>query len=99
MEIFISWSGPRSKAIAKALNDWMPKVIQGVKPWMSPDIPSGARWQAEIADRLDKNMVGVVCLTPENLNAPWLLFEAGALSKHVSDSRVCTYYTSSSTPM
>ena len=35
--------------------------------------------------------VGIVCLTRENLSSPWLLFESGALSKSIRDSRVITY--------
>src|SRR5262249_7731256 len=31
------------------------------------------------------------CLTPENLDARWLNFEAGAISKIVSSSHVCPY--------
>jgi DNA-binding XRE family transcriptional regulator len=34
---------------------------------------------------------GVICLTPENTSSPWVLFEAGALSKTVSESRVVPY--------
>ena len=33
--------------------------------------------------------VGIVCLTSENLNAPWVLYEAGAISK-TKDAKVCT---------
>jgi ribosomal protein S27AE len=41
---------------------------------------------------LDSIEVGIVCLTPENLAAPWLLFEAGALSKKIGEkARLCTY--------
>ena len=35
--------------------------------------------------------VGVICLTQENKNRPWILFEAGALAKGLSTSRVCTF--------
>src|SRR5260370_27646883 len=36
--------------------------------------------------------VGIICLTPENLRADWILYEAGALSKTLdAKTRVCTY--------
>jgi len=46
-----------------------------------------------MARELDETRVGIICLTPENLNAPWILFEAGALSKKrfAEASYVCTY--------
>lgn len=39
---------------------------------------------------LDGSDVGVVCITRENLQSPWLLFEAGALAKRVGTAKVCT---------
>lgn len=91
MKLFISWSGIRSKAIAKALHDWIPHVIQAVRPFMSEeDIQKGSRWAVEIAAQLKDARVGLICLTPENLEAPWILFEAGALSNKLGDL-VCTY--------
>ena len=33
----------------------------------------------------------MLCLTQENKNKPWILFEAGALAKGLSSSRVCTF--------
>jgi len=94
MKVFISWSDERSKAVAQALRDWLPNVIQAVQLWMSEtDIAKGARWGSDMARELDETRVGIICLTPENLNAPWILFEAGALSKKrfVEASYVCTY--------
>ena len=89
MDVFISWSGPRSKAVASALRDWLPKVIQSLNPWMSAeDIEKGSRWSNDIAKRLEDCKVGLVCLTLENLNAPWILFETGALSKTLQDTYV-----------
>jgi hypothetical protein len=91
MKVFISWSGERSKAVAEALRDWLPSVIQAVRPWVSGgDIDKGARWRAGLADELEASNIGIICLTSENLTSPWLLFEAGALSKLQKNTYVCT---------
>ena len=91
--VFISWSGERSRHVAQALRSWLPMVLQAAKPFMSKkDIDKGSRWHVELARALETTKVGIVCLTPENLSASWLLFEAGALSKTVDrGTRVCTY--------
>jgi hypothetical protein len=91
MKVFLSWSGARSKAMAEALRDWLPMVIQAVDPWMSPDIEKGRRWNNEIAKQLEESHVGIFCLTPEGRTAQWLMFEAGAISKHLEQTRVCTF--------
>ena len=91
--VFISWSGEWSKAAAAALHNWLPMVVQSAKPWMSDeDIEKGSRSLVEIGKALEGVKVGIICLTPENLNRPWIVFEAGALSKTLDDkTRVCTY--------
>jgi hypothetical protein len=91
MKVFISWSGLRSKAVAETLRTWLKDVMQAVEPWVSRDIQKGTRWSHTLALELENTNVGVICLTPENLTEPWLLFEAGALSKLLKDTRVCTY--------
>ncbi len=90
MEIFISWSGERSLAVAKSLRNWLPKVIQVLRPWISAqDIDKGSRWLIELSEKLKDTNFGIICLTSENLNEPWLLFEAGALSKAIETTFVC----------
>lgn len=90
MKVFISWSGKRSKAIAQVLSDWLPFVIQNIKTWMSDkDIRKGDRWFSEIGKNLKECDVGIICVTPENIESPWLMFEAGALSKQIGESSVC----------
>jgi hypothetical protein len=92
MKIFISWSGARSEALANALRSWLTDVIQMLDPWISSqDIDKGRRWDFEIANELDQSNVGIICLTRENINAPWILFEAGALAKALGRSLVCPY--------
>ena len=90
MRVFISWSGSRSRHLADALRSWLPKVLQSIKPWMSDeDISAGARWLPEVSGELSAARVGILCVTPENQAAPWLIFEAGALSKTLDQNFVC----------
>lgn len=89
MKVFISWSGEQSHKVALALRDWLPSVIQTVEPYVSSeDIDKGARWSSDIAGELEKSSFGILCVTRQNLEAPWIHFEAGALSKSVDKSRV-----------
>jgi TIR domain len=94
MKVFISWSGDRSLYVAKHLAEWLKSVIQNVEPWLSTHIESGANWPTELADELEKTDFGIACVTPENQSAPWLLFEAGAISKKASKARFCPYLIS-----
>jgi hypothetical protein len=89
MKVFISWSGERSRQIACLLHKWLPTIHQGITPpyMSSADIGKGVRWAPNLAAELEGSNFGLVCLTPENLNAPWLHFEAGALSK-IAKSRL-----------
>jgi hypothetical protein len=91
--VFISWSGERSEKVALALREWLPMVLQAVRPWMSKeDIETGSRGLEEIGKALEAMSIGIICLTPENAEKPWIHFEAGALSKIMSENaRVCPY--------
>ena len=92
MKVFLSWSGTRSKAVAEMLSKWIRCVLQAVRPWISSrDIYRGSVWFGEISDQLRETAVGIVCLTQENKLKPWILFEAGALAKGLSSTRVCTF--------
>jgi hypothetical protein len=89
MKVFLSWSGEKSRAVAGALRDWLPSLINEVDPFVSgKDIAAGARWQSEISGKLESSNFGIVCVTSDNQTAPWLNFEAGALAKVVGSSRV-----------
>lgn len=91
MNVFISWSGPRAHAVALALREWLPTVIQRIDPYVSSeDVRKGQRWAIEIGSMLGESNHGIVCLTPENLDAPWVVFEAGALSKSIAGSALWT---------
>ena len=88
MKVFVSWSGELSQKFAEALKEWLEQCIQSVEVFFSSeDIEKGENWQIKLSNELQDTNYGIVCLTPENIDAPWIHFEAGALSK-LLDSRV-----------
>lgn len=92
MKVFLSWSKNTSHEVAKAFKEWLPLVIQSIDPYVSSeDIDKGARWSSEIAKELEECSFGIICVTKDNLEEPWLMFEAGALSKRMNDSFVCPF--------
>jgi hypothetical protein len=91
LKIFISWSGSRSRIIGEALRDWLPDVLPLLDLFLSTeDVEKGAKWREILSGALQQSDLAIICLTPENLTSPWLLFEAGAVAKH-DGSRVWTY--------
>lgn len=90
-KVFLSWSGELSRKLAEAIRNWLPSALQYVKPYFTPeDIEKGAKWGPEISKELETSNIGIVCLTRDNTEKPWILFEAGALSKSIDRSHVCT---------
>lgn len=90
MKVFISWSGELSRLVAELLDSWLKNTIQGIETWISTeDIDKGSLSFLAISTELAESSVGIICLTSENLDAPWVLFEAGALAKGLSKNRVC----------
>jgi hypothetical protein len=90
--IFLSWSKDRSLLVAKAFKRLLANVLSdpavapvaGTGPGehlvaLSLDLPKGGNWSDDLAQILEHAQAGIICVTPENLTAPWLLFEAGAL--------------------
>ena len=92
MKVFLSWSGPRSRKVAIIFREWLPSVIQEIVPYVSSeDIDKGARWSTDIANELSDSTFGILCVTRENINEPWLTFEAGALSKSMENAYVSPF--------
>ena len=93
MKLFLSWSGGLSGEVASALRDWLPYVIQSVRPFLSSggDISKGERWGDVLTEELKDAQYGIVCVTPGNFNKPWLNFEAGVLSKFIDQSAVSPF--------
>lgn len=82
MKIFISWSGDLSKSVAEILKKSLPLVIQVIDPFVSSNsIDKGELWDTRITQELADADFCIVCLTKENVKAPWVNFEAGAISQ------------------
>lgn len=80
--IFISWSADCSNAIAEELKRTLEQdVFKGsVNCFVSTQgIASGEDWYDKIKNELKASSLGIMCITKENIKAPWLYFEAGAL--------------------
>jgi hypothetical protein len=89
MKVFISWSKERSNAVALLIQEFLNCVLQEVDPWVSSGgVESGEVWFSKITKSLAETKVGILCLTPENKENPWIMFEAGALMKGLEESRV-----------
>jgi hypothetical protein len=89
LKVFVSWSGERSQALAKAIHEWLPMILHFAEPWVSQsDIEPGERWANEVGKELEASKYGIICITKENLVSPWILFEAGALAKSMEQGRV-----------
>lgn len=92
MRIFTSWSGERSKAAALGLKSLLQDLFEeAVQIFVSDHISPGEAWAQRLGTELEQSEFGILCLTQENFQAPWLLFEAGAISKKFGASRVVPY--------
>lgn len=90
LQVFISWSGARSHAIAKHIKSWLPDVVRNAEPWLSSeDLRKGLQWLPELNKNLSTTGFGLLVLTVENKDAPWLVFEAGVISKALPDRHCC----------
>jgi hypothetical protein len=89
MKIFVSWSGSHSRDVAEHLKNWIEGTFDGTNVWYSKkDINRGEEWATVIRKQLVDTHVGILCLTEENQNRPWILFEAGAISKQLDKACV-----------
>jgi hypothetical protein len=81
-KLFLSWSGRQSKEIASLLKQYLESLPLSVDIFFSDaDIVSGARARQVIDSALETFNLGLVVITADNLESPWIHFEAGALTK------------------
>lgn len=89
MSVFLIWSGEASRQIALGLRETLPLILHNAAPFMSEeDVRTGQQWFSTIGTALQSATFGVVCLTKDNMTAPWINFEAGAIAHRVATNRV-----------
>ena len=92
MRIFLSWSGDRSKTAALGLKSLLESTFpEAVEVFISDHIDAGEMWARRLESELEQSQFGILCLTQDNFQAPWLLFEAGAIAKKFGSARVVPY--------
>jgi TIR domain len=89
VNIFVSWSGDYSQHVAGVLRQHIRKVVQEADCFFSKgDIEAGTPWLLEISDKLVSHSIGLICVTKENQERPWINFEAGALASGLDSAHV-----------
>lgn len=91
IKIFLSWSKSQSKDYALIFNKELRILFPApaFEIFMSDqDISMGSFGINTIMNNLSSSEFGIVFITEENQGEPWLNFEAGALSKGITENRV-----------
>ncbi len=90
--VFVSWSGDRSKTAALALKSLLQDVLgDSIEVFISAHMDPGVVWVQTLRTELAESDFGILCLTQDNFQSPWLLFEAGAIAKNFEAARVVPY--------
>lgn len=85
LRVFVSWSTEPSREIAEAFQILLRKCVQSAEGWVSSrDIRPFSVWSQELDDQLAELVLGVLVITQDNLTAPWMLYEAGALANRAT---------------
>ncbi|MCI5641016.1 MAG: toll/interleukin-1 receptor domain-containing protein [Lachnospiraceae bacterium] len=81
-DVFISWSGEKANKYAEFLENILEQVFdKRANIFYSGNIEAGAVWLEKINQALNESKVGIIVLTKDNVNKPWINFEAGAIFK------------------
>lgn len=93
--VFISWSKEPSKQIAEEIKQLFEAVfaINGnIKFFLSSSdgggIGKGERFLKVLNENLSKCNFGIIVLTKNNIEQPWIMYEAGSLAKDLEKGKV-----------
>ncbi|MEW8192673.1 MAG: hypothetical protein AB2793_03115 [Candidatus Thiodiazotropha sp.] len=80
MKLFLSWSGHETGNFAMAFKPWVRRCVNQITPWVSSDPSDLSKGQDDYSRILEAAQSADACIsfiTEQNINSPWLLFEAG----------------------
>lgn len=84
-QLFVSFAGSRSESVAEELVAMLRAIFgNAIGIFNSLQIQAGSFSLEEIRKRLSESDFGILCVTEENQFNPWLIFEAGAISRQLS---------------
>jgi hypothetical protein len=89
--VFISWSKEPSGEIAKHVQRLLGKIFPApnINFFVSNvKISGGDNFRYILDDKLENSNFGILVLTNNNIAQPWIMFEAGALSKHSDNTKI-----------
>lgn len=70
MNVFILWSGDRSKEVAEVLASSLRLCLQATRPWLSTgELLPGQGWFEKLRKNLEDTHFCILCFTPENKEA------------------------------
>ena len=81
MNIFLSWSGKKSHMVAKSFERCLKTIFHAPDIYLSSSMDKGIRWNPALNQALEQADFGILCMTKENCFAPWIIYEAGVLSR------------------
>lgn len=91
MRTFVAWSGALSHGVALQLKELLRLTFPALDAFVSTeDIRKGEQWRAAVTEALAQSQRGIICLTLDNYHQPWVLFEAGVLTRALQRPVVCT---------
>lgn len=92
MELFLSWSGDRSRKLAEAVRGLLVSLYGGrkIRTHLSADIAKGEPWSDALVNHLRASEAVLICLTPEALASTWITYEAGYIVGRTESPRVFT---------
>jgi len=91
MRLLLVWSGERSYETATALRHWLQDVLQAVQPWMAAEEIDLEKWTTDEVRHLSEFRLAIVCLTPENISAPALSTQVGAMWTSIERALILPY--------